>query len=122
MVTIDRSKRTDSPFPNRLAYLALLVVCFFWGTTYLAIRVGLEGLPPLYLIAIRYVISGTLLLVAAASARIALPRGRELWLTAGCGVICIGIGNSLLAIAETYIPSGLAALFYTTTPFWMVGV
>jgi drug/metabolite transporter (DMT)-like permease len=84
--------------------------------------VGLEGLPPLYLIAIRYVISGSILLLAAAVGRIAIPRGRELWLTAICGIICIGIGNGFLALAETYIPSGLAALFYTTAPFWMVGL
>ena len=37
---------------NRLAYPALAAVCFFWGTTYLGIRVGLEGLAPFYLIAI----------------------------------------------------------------------
>lgn len=96
-------------------------MCFFWGTTYLGIRIGLEGLPPFFLIAIRYVISGTILLIAASMGGLRLPRGRELWLTAACGTICIGIGNGFLALAETYIPSGLAALFYTTAPFWMVG-
>jgi drug/metabolite transporter (DMT)-like permease len=102
--------------------LALLAVCLFWGTTYLAIRISLEGLPPLYLIAIRYLISGSLLLIVIAASQIAIPRGRELWLTAGCGIVCIGIGNGFLAIAETYIPSGLAALFFTTAPFWMVAL
>ena len=53
---------------------------------------------------------------------ITLPRGRELLLTATCGAICIGVGNGFLAIAEEYVPSGLAALFYTTAPFWMVGI
>lgn len=76
----------------------------------------------MYLIAIRYVISGGILLIAAAVAGIPLPRGRELLLTAIYGVICIGIGNGFLAIAEEYVPSGLAALFYTTAPFWMVGI
>jgi drug/metabolite transporter (DMT)-like permease len=45
-----------------------------------------------------------------------------LLLTALCGVICIGVGNGFLAIAEEYVPSGLAALFYTTAPFWTVGI
>jgi drug/metabolite transporter (DMT)-like permease len=97
-------------------------VCIFWGTTYLGIRIALESLPPLYMIAIRYVISGTILLVAAALAGAKLPKGRELLYTAICGTICIGIGNGLLAISEEWIPSGLAALFYTTSPFWMVGL
>lgn len=107
---------------NRLAYVALIAVCFFWGTTYLGIRISLESIPPLYLIAGRYVISGSILLIAAAFGGTKLPRGRELIYTAVCGIICIGIGNGLLAIAELWIPSGLAALFYTTSPFWMVGL
>ncbi len=54
---------------NRLAYGALAAVCVFWGTTYLGIRIALESLPPLYLIAIRYTISGGILLVAGAAGR-----------------------------------------------------
>jgi len=107
---------------NRLAYPALAAVCFFWGTTYLGIRVGLEGLAPFYLIAIRYVISGGLLVAGAALAGMQFPRPRELGLTSLCGIICITIGNTALVFSELYIPSGLAALFYATAPFWMVGV
>ncbi len=108
--------------PRRLAYAALAAVCFFWGTTYLGIRIGLESLPPFYLMGIRYTISGSILLAFAALGRFPLPRGRELLYSAGCGIICIGIGNGCLALAELLIPSGLAALFYTTAPFWMIGV
>lgn len=99
-----------------------MAVCFFWGTTYLGIRIALEGFPPLYLIAIRYTISGGVLLAGAAFSGLKLPRGRELWLTAICGVICIGIGNGGLATGEKYVASGLAALIYTASPFWMVGI
>lgn len=67
-------------------------------------------------------ISGSILLIVAPFSGAKLPRGRELLYTASCGIICIGIGNGLLAIAELWIPSGLAALFYTTSPFWMVGM
>jgi hypothetical protein len=45
--------------------VALAAVCFFWGTTYLAIRMALESVPPLMLVSLRYMVSGTLLLVAA---------------------------------------------------------
>jgi drug/metabolite transporter (DMT)-like permease len=50
---------------QRLAYAALLAVCIFWGTTYLSIRIGLEPLPPGYLIGMRYLLSGSILLVEA---------------------------------------------------------
>ena len=97
-------------------------MCLFWGTTYLAIRIGLEGLPIGFLLGIRYVIAGGVLLLASRIAGIAIPRGRELWLTALCGIIGIGLGNGFLMMAELKIPSGLAALFYTTAPFWTVGM
>jgi drug/metabolite transporter (DMT)-like permease len=100
----------------------LIAVCFLWGTTYLGIRISLESVPPMYLIAGRYVISGSILLAVAAFTGAKVPSGRELFYTALFGIICIGIGNGTLAIAELWIPSGLAALFYTTAPFWMVGI
>ena len=103
-------------------YLALAAVCILWGTTYLGIRISLETIPPLYLIAIRYTISGAILLIGARIAGVHIPQGRELLATSVCGIIGIGVGNGFLAIAETWIPSGLAALFYTTCPFWMVGI
>lgn len=104
------------------AYLALAAVCFFWGTTYLGIRMALESFPPFTLVCIRYVISGTVLLAAAFATRAYVPSGRELLFTALFGVIILGVGNGCLAFAELSIPSGLAAMFITTSPFWMVGM
>lgn len=104
------------------AYLALLAVYFFWGTTYLAIRMALEAFPPLLMIATRFVLSGALMLIGARALGVHLPRGRELWLTALYGVLILGIGNGCLTFAELWIPSGLAALFLTTSPFWLVGI
>lgn len=106
----------------KLPYAALIAVCFFWGTTYLGIRIALEGFPPLYLIAIRYTISGGLILAGAALAGARMPSRREFLLTAICGIIGIGIGNGGLATGEKYVASGLAALIYTASPFWMVGL
>lgn len=104
------------------AWLALAAVCFFWGTTYLGIRVALETLPPASLVAIRYLISGSVLLGAAFAAKAHIPSGRELWFTALFGAIILGIGNGALAFTEQWIPSGLAAMFVTVAPFWMVGL
>lgn len=62
------------------------------------------------------------MLIGAKLSGARLPRGRELWITAGSGVVTLGIGNGCLSFAEQWIPSGLAALFVSTSPFWMVGV
>jgi drug/metabolite transporter (DMT)-like permease len=102
--------------------MALAAVCFFWGTTYLGIRVALETLPPATLVALRYLISGSVLLGASWAVRAHIPTGRELWLTALFGAIILGIGNGALAFTEQWIPSGLAAMFVTASPFWMVGL
>ncbi len=83
---------------------------------------ALESVPPLMLVSLRYMISGTLLLSAAFFAKAHLPTGKELFYTALFGAIIIGLGNGCLAFAELWIPSGLAALFITTTPFWMIGL
>ena len=118
--------RTLSSTPTKKsgadAYLALAAVSLFWGTTYLAIRISLEAFPPFYLIAIRYTISGLLMLLGAVVFGAHIPRGRELWQTVVTGIVTIGVGNGCLAYAEQWVPSGLAALFITTSPFWMVGV
>jgi len=108
--------------PYFAAYLSLAAVCIFWGTTYLGIRMALESFPPPLLVGIRYTISGSVLLIGAAFRKTHLPSGRELLYTATYGVIIIGVGNGCLSFAELWIPSGLAALFITTSPFWMIGM
>lgn len=108
--------------PLFAAYVALAAVCFFWGTTYLAIRMALETFPPMMLVSVRYALSGGIMLVGAWLARAKLPRGRRLWRTALFGVLVLGVGNGALVMAELLIPSGLAALMITVGPFWMVGL
>ncbi len=102
--------------------MALAAVCFFWGTTYAAIRMALEAFPPAILVSSRFFVSGALLLGAAVARGAHIPRGRELGVAALCGFLILGIGNGSLAWAELLIPSGLASLFITISPFWMVGI
>lgn len=96
-------------------------MCFFWGTTYLAIRMALESFPPLVLVAARFLISGSLLTLFAKARGLYVPRGRELASNALSGVLLLGIGNSCLVFAELWIPSGMAGLITTISPFWLVG-
>lgn len=120
---IRRTALLTSVLPDRSkapAYAALAAVCFFWGTTYLGIRIAIESMPPAVLVCVRYFLSGYILLLAARFSGAHLPRGRELLANAISGVLVLGIGNGALAYAELIIPSGLASLFITISPFWYV--
>lgn len=104
------------------AYLSLVAVCIFWGTTYAGIRMALESFPPYTLMALRFLLSGGILLAIFAARGAVLPRGRELALTALNGVISLGVGNACLTIAETWVPTGVASILVATSPFWIVGL
>jgi len=97
-------------------------VCFFWGTTYLTIKMSLEAFPPLLLVGTRFFLAGAITLAGARLLRAPLPRGRELWLSIFNGILILGVGNCALVYSELWIPSGLAALILTISPFWMVGI
>jgi drug/metabolite transporter (DMT)-like permease len=68
------------------------------------------------------VISGSLMLAAISLRGGKLPRGRDLRAACFSGVLVLGIGNGALVFAEQWVPSGLACLMITISPFWMVGV
>ena len=95
-------------------------MCFFWGTTYLGIRIAVGQLPPAMLMCVRYLLSGSVILIAARLGGARFPQGRELWGTALYGVMTIGLGTGALTYAEVWVPSGLASLFVTTGSFWLV--
>jgi drug/metabolite transporter (DMT)-like permease len=103
-------------------HLALVAVCFFWGTTYLGIRMALESFAPLPLVATRFTISGSLILVIAAARGLAMPKGRDLGAICFTGVLTLGLGNCMVVFAETLIASGIVGLIVTISPFWMVGM
>lgn len=108
--------------PLFTAYLALVCVCFFWGTTYIGFHVALDSFGPVTLVAVRNLISASLLLGFAWLKGLRFPRGRDLWITAGLGLMIIGVGNLGVALAEQFISTGLVSLFVTTSPFWYVGI
>ena len=95
-------------------------MCFFWGTTYLGIRMALETFPPMVLVSTRYTISGLIMVIFAVARGMHLPRGRELFAACFSGLLVLGVGNGALVYAETAIPSGIAGLIVAMSPFWMV--
>jgi drug/metabolite transporter (DMT)-like permease len=101
------------------AYGAWAAVCFFWGTTYLAIAVGLESFQPTLFAGLRFLVAGSILFLVMSRQRGArLPIGRE-WFDLGVvGLMLLGVGNGAVVWAEKWVPSGMAALLVATSPFW----
>lgn len=107
---------------NAKAVVAWLNVCVIWGTTYLAIRIGVGHMPPMLFAGIRWIVAGALFIAFLAWQGKTLPRAGELIHLAVVGLCLIGFGNGLVVFAEQWIPSGLAALLITTVPFFLVGM
>jgi drug/metabolite transporter (DMT)-like permease len=112
-----------------LSWIALGVVYVVWGSTYLAIRVGVGHLPPLLLAGVRYVIAGGLLYPVAlrAAARSAGPPqararpGARAWLAGAIvGILLLFAGNGGVTVGETTLPSGFVAVLVATVPLWMI--
>lgn len=74
------------------------------------------------LMCLRYLISGGALLIGALIAGAQFPTSREAWRTAFYGLLTIAVGTGALAYSEQWIPSGMASLFASLQPFWLVGV
>lgn len=102
---------------NLKLFLALFSVALFWGTTFLAIRIGVETIPPLLVTGLRNVIAGLLFLAYLAYSkkleRMDWPRLRRNMIIA---FMLIVLANGLTTFAEKYISSGLAALISTLSP------
>jgi len=107
---------------NTRAYIALFSIYIIWGTTYLAIRIGVESLPPVLFTGLRWIVAGPLLLIILLLRKYKLPNKNDLLHLGISGLLLLGGGNGLVVFAEQWVPSGLTALLITTVPFWVVGI
>jgi drug/metabolite transporter (DMT)-like permease len=100
---------------------AFLAVYLVWGSTYLAIRVAIETLPPFLMAGTRFLTAGALL-YAVGRLRGAPRPVREEWRGSfALGALFLLVGNGGVVWAEAHdVPSGLAALLVATTPLWTV--
>ena len=107
-------------------WAALLVVYVVWGSTYLAIRVGVETIPPLLLAGVRYLIAGLILFPFAIRGgtpeqRAADRPTRAAWVACGIiGLLLLLGGNGLVSVGERSVPSGFASLLVATVPLWLL--
>ncbi|MDL5050191.1 EamA family transporter [Oscillatoria amoena NRMC-F 0135] len=100
-----------------LPYLALAAVCIIWGTTYLALRIGVLHFPPFLFTAIRQTVAGILLMgIIMVFAKAKWPDCNHLFRQAIAGFFLIALGNGLVAWAEVHIPSGVAAIICSLMP------
>ena len=99
-----------------LAPLVITLLVVIWGTTWAAIRISLEGFPPLTGVALRFAVASAVLLVFARAAGIPLgAAGRREWaLRLGHGGLSFGISYGVVFWAEQWVPSGLAAVIFAT--------
>ncbi len=104
------------------AWGALGIVYVVWGSTYLAIKISIETMPPLLSSAARFLGAGLVLLTVLAVVRpSALRATRAQFATAATsGVLLLLGGNAMVVVAEQRISSGLAALLVSMTPLWIV--
>jgi drug/metabolite transporter (DMT)-like permease len=129
-VLIDRRSRMPLATPalaaansrsasRRNVALAFAAVYLIWGSTYLAIRIAIETIPPFLMAGIRFAIAGSALYAWARFRGVPRPT-RVHWRSAAVigGLLLFG-GNGALAWAEQTVPSGLAAVLIATVPLWM---
>jgi drug/metabolite transporter (DMT)-like permease len=102
-----------------LPLLVWLALAGIWGSTWLAIKLGLRDLPPITFAGIRFALAAFLLGGIVAIRRFRLPTTRaEWWLLAYTGFLSITLNYALVFWGEQYISSGLAALLSATVPLF----
>ncbi len=107
---------------NYKALFSLLSIYVIWGTTYLAIRIGVNDLPPVLFTGLRWLAAGPIMVSIMLLQKHKLPSKDDLKHLTIIGLLLLGGGNGFVVFAEQWVPSGLTALLITTVPFWVVGI
>jgi len=99
--------------------LAFAIIYFVWGSTFLAIRVGVRDVPPFLLAGLRFLIAGTVLFLWMLGKGTALPSRREWAAASFLAVLIFVLDYGLLFWAEQRVPSSIAAVMMATIPVFM---
>jgi drug/metabolite transporter (DMT)-like permease len=108
--------------PTWLIWTALGTVYVIWSTTYLAIRISNETLPPLIAAGTRFLVAGSVLFAVTIRGGddVSDPVGRTQWWAAlAVGALLIAGGNGSVVLAERTVPSGTVALIFALVPLWI---
>jgi drug/metabolite transporter (DMT)-like permease len=101
-------------------WLALIALYIVWGSTYFGIKVAIETIPPFFHAAVRFFISGLILVIWQKAAGHQMPTRKQWVSTAIIGTLLLLGGNGLVSWAEQFIPSGIAALIIGSVPLFLV--
>ncbi|MFZ5351295.1 MAG: EamA family transporter [Bacillota bacterium] len=105
---------------NTKVLLAYLAVCIIWGSTYLAIRIGVEDFPPFLFAGIRFLTAGSIMFVYAKLRKLDFPTDKkEIAKISIVGLLLLLCGNGLVVYAEQWVHSGIASLIIASIPLYM---
>jgi len=116
-----KTYKNRTHFLKTKLYLALACVAFFWGTTFLGIRIGIETIPPFLLAGLRNLLSGGLIfLYLLSQKKLESVNLRQFFRCFILSILMIVLANGLTTYSEKYITSGLASLISTLSPFFVL--
>jgi len=117
------SAAAPSPWltPRVLVPLALLSLYVVWGSTYLAIRIGLESYPPFVMAALRFLVTGAAMYGFLRWRGVPAPTALQWRNCAITGTLLLGFGNGMVCFAEQSVSSGLAAVAVASMPLFAAG-
>jgi drug/metabolite transporter (DMT)-like permease len=129
MKTVDQSTHGAPDASRAMILAAFAAIYLIWGSTYLAIKVAIETVPPFLMTGVRFLIAGGVLYAwsvvrpspATEGGPAVQPSAHKGWRAAFIvGALLIVGGTSLVGWAELSVPSGITSLILATTPLWMV--
>jgi drug/metabolite transporter (DMT)-like permease len=113
---------SEAPHPptSTLVIIAFGLVYVVWGSTYLAIRVGIESFPPLLLAGSRHLLTGLILYPILRRSTGVRPTASHWRVSFVTGFLLLFVGNGGVCLAERTVPSGVTALLVATVSLWLV--
>ena len=114
-----RAGAVTTAAPAWRVWAALWIVYLVWGSTYLAIRVMVETMPPLLGAGVRFTVAGAVMLAVLAVRRSVRPTRAQLLSALVIGMLLPG-ANAVVTVAEQEVPSALAALLIASVPLWVL--
>jgi drug/metabolite transporter (DMT)-like permease len=122
MARADTDPATTFPRQTAVIAAALLAVYAIWGSTYFAMRVAMEALPPFLMCGVRFVGAGVVLMAVLRARGTPLPTRKQWGASAIVGSLLLVFGNGLVAVAERSVDTGVAATVVATMPLWMAAI